>query len=130
MQWSKNVLEERHCPSQIILGSNDADFCVLLNVSIYLEHMLLTENNDEGLANCFSITKKLSHPKKRAGKVLCNIFTSDGLGTSFGDGKSSIGTYFGLFSLRKYAATHARRNGCSRDEIDLRGRWKYLRRQV
>ena len=36
MRWSKNVLEERHCPSQIILGSNDPDFCVLMNLGLYL----------------------------------------------------------------------------------------------
>ena len=32
--------------------------------------------------------------------------------------------------LRKSAATHARQDGCSRDEIDLRGRWKKKTRQV
>ena len=54
MRWSKNVLEERHCPSQIILGANDPDFCVLLNVGIYLEDTFPTEVNDGGLINCFA----------------------------------------------------------------------------
>ena len=130
MRWSKNVLEERHCPSQIILGSNDPDFCVLLNVGVYLEHMFPTEMNDEGLVTCFSIAKKSYNTKKRAGKILSEIFTSDDFETSFGDGRTSVGNVLGSHSLRKCAATHARRNGCSRDEIDLRGRWKHLKRQV
>ena len=48
MRWSKNVLEECHFLSQIILGANDPDFCVLLNVGIYLENTFPTEVNDEG----------------------------------------------------------------------------------
>ena len=132
MQWSKNVLEERQCPSQIILGSNDPDFCALLNVGIYLEHIYMfpTEMNDEGLVNCFSIVKKLYITKKRAGKILSDIFASDDFETNFRDGRTSIGTVVGPHSLCKCAATHARINGCSRDEIDLRGRWKHLKRQV
>jgi hypothetical protein len=37
VSWSKNVMEERDCPDQILLGSNDTDFCVLLALSCYLE---------------------------------------------------------------------------------------------
>jgi hypothetical protein len=36
----------------------------------------------------------------------------------------------GSHSFRKFAATQARRNGCSRDGIDLRGRWKHKKRMV
>ncbi len=44
--WSKNILEECNCPSQIILGANDPDFCELLCVGIYLENTFPTEVND------------------------------------------------------------------------------------
>lgn len=37
VSWSKNVLEERQCPPQILLGSWDAIFCVLLHLAGYLE---------------------------------------------------------------------------------------------
>ena len=37
VSWSKNVMEERDCPDQIMLGANDTDFCVLLALAIYLE---------------------------------------------------------------------------------------------
>jgi hypothetical protein len=40
VSWSKNVMEERDCPDQILLGSNDTDFCVLLALSCYLESKL------------------------------------------------------------------------------------------
>ena len=33
-------MEERQCPAQILLGSMDPDFCILLNVGVYLEDML------------------------------------------------------------------------------------------
>ena len=33
---SKNVLEERVCPDQILLGCVNADFCVLLALSCFL----------------------------------------------------------------------------------------------
>ena len=44
---SKNVLYERHCPSQISIGSNDPDFCVLLNVGLYLESLFPIDVNDK-----------------------------------------------------------------------------------
>ena len=37
VSWSKNVLEERDCPDQILLGANDPKFCVLLALACYLE---------------------------------------------------------------------------------------------
>ena len=36
----------------------------------------------------------------------------------------------GTHSARKFPATYARRNGCSRDDVDVRGRWKNKKRQV
>jgi hypothetical protein len=35
--WSKNVLEEQDAPWQTVLGSIDSTFCVLLNLSLWLE---------------------------------------------------------------------------------------------
>ena len=36
----------------------------------------------------------------------------------------------GTHSLRKFPSTHARRNGCSRDDISSRGFWKQSKEQV
>lgn len=40
VHWSKNVLEERNCPQQIILGSMNDQYCLLLSLGIYLETWL------------------------------------------------------------------------------------------
>ena len=37
MCWSKNVLEERDAPDQILLGAMDRCYCVLLALGIFLE---------------------------------------------------------------------------------------------
>ena len=41
-------------------------------------------------------------------------------------GEGALGSH----STRKFAATFARRSGCSRDDVDARGRWKGQRRIV
>jgi hypothetical protein len=37
MCWSKNVLEERDAPDQIVIGAMDRRYCILLALGIYLE---------------------------------------------------------------------------------------------
>ena len=49
VSWSKNVREERGCLDQILLGSNDADFCILLALSCYLESRLSTSEQGKYL---------------------------------------------------------------------------------
>ena len=38
MRWSKNVLEERDTPDQVILGAMDPTFCTIFAITIHLEH--------------------------------------------------------------------------------------------
>ena len=40
MKWSKNVLEERDTPDQVVFGSMDSNFCSILGLAIHLEHRL------------------------------------------------------------------------------------------
>jgi hypothetical protein len=42
--WSKNVLEERDCPEQILLGSMEHQYCMLLSLSLYLEQWFSSGN--------------------------------------------------------------------------------------
>ena len=51
LKWTKNCLEERDAPEQIILGSSDQDFCVLSLLSIHLQYLLefLNGENSEFL---------------------------------------------------------------------------------
>ena len=37
IRWSKNTTEERCCPNQILMSSNDPLLCVILNLGIYIE---------------------------------------------------------------------------------------------
>jgi hypothetical protein len=37
VSWSKNVMEERECPDQILIGAADTDFCVLLGLACCME---------------------------------------------------------------------------------------------
>jgi hypothetical protein len=37
IKWSKNAMDERLCPNQILLGANNPDYCVLIALALYLE---------------------------------------------------------------------------------------------
>jgi hypothetical protein len=129
--WSKNVLEERDCPDQILLGSMDSGFCILLALSIYLESwftcnkglqsvFLFSDDNNEELA-----------PKRTkssyAASLRTNVFSNPMFLSKTGrNGSEDLGSH----SLRKFPATWASRNGCNADEIDVRGRWKRNSRRI
>ena len=114
MKWSKNVLEERDAPDQIILGAMDHSFCPLLAIAIHTEipSRLGAIGVTEDDTSLFGVKK---------GKMasLFRQITSEPTFPQVTEGK--IGTH----SIRKLPATFARRNGCSRDDVDARGRWKH-----
>ena len=101
MQWSKNVLEERESPDQIIIGSIDANYCVLLGLALHLEctEILKKENN---IPLLFGIMK-------RRIRILFEEITLQEIFQSTNPNR--IGTH----SIRKLPATYARRNGCSKE---------------
>ena len=123
MCWSKNVLDERSTSDQIILGAGDPDFCTLLALAIHLETNIgagLIGGDEEGGENgamLFGINKQLASSRFK------KIVDSENFE------KAAEGE-LGSHSTRKFAATFARRNGCSRDDVDARGRWKGTRRVV
>ena len=115
------------------MGASDPDFCVLLNVCLYLESIFPTEINDEGLVNCFAFAGNALNTKKRVSRILKDLFRSEEFKNRFCDGTdlgSLLEEWLGSHSFQKCAAMHARHNSSSRDEIDLRGRWKDQKRQV
>ena len=57
MRWSKNVLEERASPDQIIFGSMDWTYCVLLSLAIHLEHADLERDEDRRIP-MFAVKKE------------------------------------------------------------------------
>src|SRR5210317_1368118 len=40
VRWSKNISEERNCPDQILFGSMDDCYCLLIQLAVYLESYL------------------------------------------------------------------------------------------
>ena len=45
VRWSKNVVDERKCLDQIILGADDPTWCLQLLLSIYLESYIARHPN-------------------------------------------------------------------------------------
>ena len=124
--WSKNVREERDAPEQIIFGAQDYLFCALLGLAVHLEVSLQQGTARESIY-VFSLggnnERGAKRTKDQAYTAIREIFESDSFIKSSG---GNLGTH----SLRKLPATYARRNGCRRDDIDVRGRWKKNTRQV
>jgi hypothetical protein len=123
VHWSKNVMEERDCPEQIFLGSYDHDYCLLLSLSIYLETYLSNVGTNsvylfgEGIESDATVNR------------IKSTFSSS-LRKFFVDYCRDSAAVLGTHSFRKYAATWARNNGCTEDDVNNRGRWKRTRRVV
>ena len=119
MCWSKNVLDKQSTSDQIILGAGDPSFCTVLSWAIHLETNIangfLEEEGPE--AKLFGINKQLASSRFKS------IVDDD-------DFEKATSGELGSHSTRKFAATFARRNGCSKDDVDARGRWKGRNRIV
>ena len=63
-------------PHYLFTGTNDIDFCTLFNVGLYLESSFPSEVNDEGLINCFASAGNASNIKKKASRILQDLFQS------------------------------------------------------
>ena len=126
LNWSKNVSEERDAPWQIVLGSIDTAFCVLASLSLWME--LNLKNNANALLSPYvfnfcddnSIPTGGQKSKETAHNMFNRVFRmAEFNGTTTG-GTDNLGSH----SIRKFAATHVRKSGCSKDDKDIRGRWK------
>jgi hypothetical protein len=120
MCWSKNVLEERDAPDQIVIGAMDRRYCILLALGIYLEVWMESEI---GAANqyLFGHADNAETTKKFVSDVLSkDVWDAPGFHRVV---EGPLGTH----SVRKFPTTHARRNGCSKDDVDSRGRWRKRR---
>ncbi|KAI2488930.1 hypothetical protein MHU86_25984 [Fragilaria crotonensis] len=85
------------------------------------------ENECSTVADLFNFSDDVSIPKggqksKETAQTMFNkIFKMEVFGGETADGGTdSLGSH----SIRKFAATHARRSGCTKDDKDIRGRWK------
>ena len=125
VRWSKAVVDERRCPNQIFLGSMDTDFCILLSLSLYLEEWM-RNGNGKSCQYLFSSdeatnAKVVERVKTTYRANLLTIFNHEEFKVLMPEGAyQSLGSH----SLRKFASTWARQNGCTMDEIEIRGRWR------
>ena len=128
VRWSKNVMEERQCPPQILLGAADPMFCLLLNFGVYLEVMLglypdctylFTDSTTNNAVKNLTATYR-----NRLEAVVWKHAEFKAMETK--DDEEGIGTH----SYRKYPSNYARGCGMSPDEIEIRGRWKTQGKRV
>jgi hypothetical protein len=120
--WSKNILDARDPPTQVLFGAEDWRYCVPSLLGSWLElHFLLNPEANEFLFGAFGLSDPIAI-KRSAGYHLRKIFKDDEFVTEL---LSELGSH----SNRKHGVTTARKSGCSKDDVDFRGRWKNSRRQ-
>jgi hypothetical protein len=120
--WSKNVMDERDAPDQVLLGAFDHRYCVLIGLALWLEyHCMLNPEENEFIFGIGGLTDPKSI-KRKASDHLKKTFQSHEFNV-VDEGKK------GTHSMRKFATTQARGNGCSKDDTDCRARWKGHKRQ-
>ena len=110
LRWSKNIMEERDSPQQLVLASMDPKVCVLMNLVHYVEYSRLN--------NMLEDTHLLFGAKgtnEQIRKLLGIIFLDP-------DFKRLSSGLLGTLSFRKGSETYASRCGLSRDIISRRGR--------
>ena len=117
-------MEERDCPDQSMLGCNDCDFCVLPSLACHLEskiadnigdcHFLFGENDNDDEPKCIN---------GQYGAMLKKVWKTE----EFIDLARRVRGDIGTHSIRKFASTWASENGCTTNEVEIRGRWKGTR---
>ena len=81
--WSKNVREEREAPFLILLGAMNHFFCVLMNLSLWLEVEVSTNPGAATLPYIFSFSNDIGVPeggekaKRFVASTLSNMFKNN-----------------------------------------------------
>jgi hypothetical protein len=122
VNWSKNVMEERAVSDQILLGAMDHRYCILLGLAVHLEKSL-TDGMGMESSRLFEFANTAKLVKNKAQSAFKEVVDNPVFARK---ATGALGTH----SVRKAPATFARRNGCSRDDVDHRGRWKGDKRVV
>lgn len=128
LNWSKNVGDERDAPWQIVLGSLNPVYCVLCSLALWLE--LNLKSNPAAMNSpyvfCISDDVRIPDGGLKSKAMIQAVFTKLFKRPEFGceDGELASTLSLGSHSIRKYASTFARSCGVTKDEKDIRGRWK------
>lgn len=121
--WSKNVMDERECPPQIIFGAADVDFCVHASMACHLE-----SNITDGVQGIYLFGQpdrddddEPYRANDRYTSALRNMWKKNvDLTRLIAQTKGELGSH----SERKFGTTWATRNGCTDHEAEIRGRWR------
>jgi hypothetical protein len=127
VRWSKNVLEERACPDQVLLAADDAHFCVHLSLAVYFDHWFrLYDDQEEPPSRTYLYTEdEDSKAPKRFNQRFSRNFRALLKEPEFKEVEAKKGGKTGLYGARKIATTYAKQaGGCIQEEIDVRGRWR------
>lgn len=129
VRWSKNVQEERDCPKQLLMGSMNAKYCVLLGLVLYLEKWIgdgegassqwLFANGITTAQDEVELQEKEADACKAAyGRYMTKAVVKNDAFTKQAPGQ--VGTH----SVKKIATTTCRQRGARTDDTDYRARWK------
>ena len=111
LNWSKNVVDERDCPHQVLIGAMDTRYDVLLNLGLWLKyHFELNPGENEFVFGYSGLDDPI-RIKERLARQLKEILLSD----SFMCARAGL---LGTHSVRKMAVTFARGTGCTKVSID------------
>jgi hypothetical protein len=128
VQWSKNVMEERDCPPQILIGANDIQYCVLLALAVYLESWFRTGAGAHS-KYLYTDARDGDAPSRLNKKYRANV-NEVFAHTEMTQLSQRFGGKIGTHSNRKYPTTYCREKGCILDEAEVRGRWRKGRGRV
>ena len=123
LAWSKNVHEERDAPWQVIIGAMDVSFCVLVSLALWLEVYIATDPNALQTPYVFAFSEDNNVPAGgvKSKSTVQGIFTEEIFSRNeFNTEAGPLGSH----SFRKMASSEARKRGATKDEKDIRGRWK------
>eukprot|EP00980_Cylindrotheca_fusiformis_P006798 scaffold1423_cov74-Cylindrotheca_fusiformis.AAC.1 len=126
LAWSKNVREERDAPWQIVMPSIDPVYCVHISTAVWLEVFMGSSPTGAITPYLFSFSDDVTIPRggDKSSSMVQHLLQS----AIFNKPEFQQSGPLGSHSLRKYAATTVRNKGASKDEKDLRGRWKSSQR--
>jgi hypothetical protein len=122
LNWSKNVNEERDAPWQAVVGSINPIYCVHISVALWLE-VSISRNPAAGLTPyLFAFSEDATVPEGgiKSKRTVQAIFQSNIFSLPEFAETGPLGSH----SVRKFASSDCRNKGASKDEKDLRGRWK------
>jgi hypothetical protein len=115
------VNEERQAPFQTLIGSMNHPYCVFLALRVWLEVSLqeFPWATTSRYVFCFKNDNRVPE-----GAIKTKAHIQNTLRAVFKDHADLAETRLGSHSVRKYAPTTVRNLGASKDEKDIRGRWK------